>query len=140
MNRKLERILLFVGSTWNLVTSLLTMFSYNTWFNREGAQQLENTDAGTMILGTHLIDNISKVILTFGLFMFVGSIVNFLIAIKIKDNKIQYNIMIWIAIWGIVQLISMDILGFIIYMVAFVIYLAKNKAIKISKNSIENVQ
>lgn len=139
MSRKTERVLLFVGSIWNLITSLLTIFSYNTWFNREGAQQLENTDHGTLILGTHLIDNISKVILTFGLFVFVGSIVNFLIAVKMKDNMIQHRIMIWIAIWGIVHLASMDILGFVIYMIAFIVYLAKNKAIRLSQNSVESI-
>ena len=132
MTRKTERTLLFIGSIWNLITSLLTMFSYHTWFNREGAQQLESIDIGTLILGTHLIDNISKVILTFGLFVFVGSIVNFFIAIKLKDDRVQPKVMIWIASWGIIQLVSMDILGFIIYMIAFVIYFAKNKAVKIS--------
>ena len=132
MTRKTERTLLFIGSIWNLITSLLTMFSYHTWFNREGAQQLESIDTGTLILGTHLIDNISKVILTFGLFVFVGSIVNFFIAIKLKDDRVQPKVMIWIASWGIIQLVSMDILGFIIYMIAFVIYFAKNKAVKIS--------
>lgn len=133
MSRKIERILLFVGSTWNLITSLLTIFSYNTWFNKEGVQQLENVDTETLILGTHLVENVSKVILTFGLFIFVGSIVNYLIAIKMKDNMIQRRIMIWIAFWGGVQLVSMDILGFIIFMVVFILYLAKNKAIKITQ-------
>jgi|SRR5690625_308400 len=138
MTRKTERTMLFIGSIWNLITSLLTMFSYHTWFNREGAQQLESIDIGTLILGTHLIDNISKVILTFGLFVFVGSIINFFIAIKLKDNMIQPKVMIWIASWGIIQLVSMDILGFIIYMIAFVIYFAKNKAVKIAIERTKN--
>lgn len=134
MSRKLERNLLLVGSIWNLITSLLTMFSYNTWFHKEGTYQLDSVDINTMIVGTHLLENISKIILTFGLFMFVGSIINFLISIKIKDDIIQNKILIWIGFWGLVQLISMDIIGFVIFMVVFIIYLAKNKAIKLSGN------
>lgn len=134
MKRKLERNLLLVGSIWNLITSLLTIFSYNTWFRKEGTYQLDSVDMDTMIVGTHLLGNISKVILTFGLFMFVGSIINFLIAIKMKDDIIQNKILIWIGIWGTVQLISMDIIGFVIFMVVFIIYLSKNKAIKLSRN------
>ena len=110
------------------------MFSYNTWFHKEGTHQLGSVDINTMIVGTHLLDNISKVILTFGLFMFVGSIINFLISIKMKDDIIQNKILIWIGFWGLVQLLSMDIIGFIIFMVVFIIYLAKNKAIKLSGN------
>src|SRR5690625_7350523 len=97
MTRKTERTMLFIGSIWNLITSLLTMFSYHTGFNREGAQQLESIDIGTLILGTHLIDNISKVILTFVLFVFVGSIINFIIVINLKDNMIALIVMICIA-------------------------------------------
>lgn len=134
MSRKLERNLLVLGSIWNLITSLLTIFSYNTWFHKEGTSQLSFADPDTMIVGTHLLDNISKVILTFGLLMFVGSIVNFLIAIKIKDAVIQKKVLIWIGFWGVVQLISMDIIGFVIFMVVFIIYLSKNKAIKLSEN------
>lgn len=135
MSRKLERNLLVLGSIWNLITSLLTIFSYNTWFHKEGISQLGLADTNTMIVGTHLLDNISKVILTFGLLMFVGSIVNFLIAIKIKDAVIQKKVLIWIGFWGVVQLVSMDIIGFVIFMVVFIIYLSKNKAIKLSENA-----
>lgn len=134
MKRSIERNLLFVGSTWNLITSLLTIFSYNTQFNKEGARLLEKANTGTQIIGTNLMGNISKVILGFGLFILLGSIINFFIAIKIKDNMIQYNFMIWILIWAFIQLVTMDIIGFIIFMIAFIIYLAKNKAIKLSRN------
>ncbi|MBP1969294.1 hypothetical protein J2Z83_001398 [Virgibacillus natechei] len=139
MNRGLERKLLIIGSIWNLFTSLLTIFSYNTWFNKEGAQQLQNADFNLMITGTQLIDNLSRVILTFGLFMFVGSIVNFLVALKMQDNIIQYKVLIWIFIWGIVQLFSMDIIGFVIFLIAFVIYLSKNKAVNLSKMHIKAI-
>ncbi|WP_088105650.1 hypothetical protein [Halalkalibacter urbisdiaboli] len=133
MSRGIERILLISGSLWNLVTSLLTIFSYYSWFNIEGAKRLESADLNTMIAGSQMVNNILQIILIFGLFMFVGAIVNFLIAVKMKDNEIQYKVLIWIGVWGIVQLFSMDLIGFAIFLVAFVIYLAKNKAIRLAK-------
>jgi hypothetical protein len=135
MRRGTERNLLFAGSVWNLITSLLTLFSYYTWFDKEGAQRLENADTSMLIVGSTMISNILQVILIFGLFMFIGAIVNFLIAVKMRNNEIQYKILIWIGVWGLVQLLSMDLIGFVIFMVAFVVYLAKNKAIKIAQTA-----
>lgn len=136
MSRGLERKLLIIGSFWNLVTSLLTIFSYYNWFDREGSLSLENSDLNTMIAGSQMVNNVLQVILLFGIFMLVGAIINFLIAVKIKDNEIQNKVLVWIGIWGLVQLASMDIIGFLIFLIAFVIYLAKNKAIKITKTAV----
>ncbi|WP_413381387.1 hypothetical protein [Alkalihalobacillus sp. 1P02AB] len=134
IKRGLERKLLIIGSTWNLITSLLTIFSYYSWFDQEGAKRLENQDWNTMIAGSQMVNNVLQVILMFGIFMLVGAIINFLIAVKLKDNEIQYGVLIWIAIWGLIQLLSMDIIGFILFLIAFVIYLAKNRAIRLIKN------
>lgn len=135
MNRGLERKLLITGSLWNLITALLTMFSYYTWFKREGAQRLELVDQSTALAGSQMVNNILDVILLFGIFMLVGAIVNFIIAIKMKDNQIQNKVIIWIGIWGAVQLLSMDLIGFVIFSIAFVIYLAKNKAVRLSQEA-----
>lgn len=136
MSRGLERKLLIIGSFWNLVTSLLTIFSYYNWFDREGSLSLENSDLNTMIAGSQMVNNVLQVILLFGIFMLVGSIINFLIAVKIKDNEIQNKVLVWIGIWGLIQLAAMDIIGFLIFLFAFVIYLAKNKAIKLTKTAV----
>lgn len=40
------------------------------------------------------------------------------------------------AIWGAVLLASMDIIGFLLVLIAFVTYLAKNKAIKLTKEEL----
>ncbi|WP_339180072.1 hypothetical protein [Oceanobacillus sp. FSL W7-1293] len=132
MNRGLERKLLFTGAGWNLVTALLTLFSYRTWFNTQGAEQLQKSGSESLLMSAHLLGNVSNVILTFGMFMFTAAIVNFLVAVKLKDNKIQKKIWLWIGIWAVIQLICMDIIGFVIYSIAFVIYSAKNKAIKLT--------
>ncbi|MDQ0229396.1 hypothetical protein [Metabacillus malikii] len=132
MTRKLERNLLMAGSIWNAITALLTIFAYSPWFQKVGVDKLKQTNPDTMLVGTTMIDSVTKVVVTFGLFMFVGAIVNFVIAKNMKDHAIQYKIVIWIAAWGILQLVTMDVIGFVIFLITFVIYLAKNKAIKLS--------
>ncbi|SDZ48275.1 hypothetical protein SAMN05421736_11439 [Evansella caseinilytica] len=136
MSRGLERKLLIAGSVWNMFTAIITIFGYSTWFKSTGTQSLQNTAADTMFVGTQLIDNVTRVILTFGLFIFVGAIVNFLIARNIRDNEIQYKTMLWIAGWGLLQLLVMDVIGFVLFLVAFVLYAAKNKAIKLTKSKV----
>jgi len=139
MSRGLERKLLMVGSIWNMITALITIFGYSTWFKKTGVQGLQNTSVDTMLVGTTMIDSVSKVILTFGLFMFVGAIVNFLIARNMQDNIIQRKTLIWIACWGLLQLLVMDVIGFVLFLIAFVIYTAKNKAIKLSQSRLESI-
>ncbi|PMC33756.1 hypothetical protein CJ195_26730 [Bacillus sp. UMB0899] len=139
MNRGLERKLLIAGSIWNMITALITIFGYSTWFKKTGVQGLQNTSIDTMLVGTTMIDSVSKVILTFGLFMFVGAITNFLIARNMQDNTIQRKTLIWIACWGLLQLLVMDVIGFVIFLIAFVIYTAKNKAIKLSQSRLESI-
>ncbi|WP_067839426.1 hypothetical protein [Amphibacillus sediminis] len=132
MKRGIERKLVMIGATWNLFTSLMTLFGYYRWFNREGSQAFQGVEVELAIVGTSLIDNISRIILTFGLFIFVMAIVNFLVGLHLKDGQIQTKIWIWLGIWAFVQLLTSDVIGFLIFMFAFVIYLAKNKAIRLA--------
>lgn len=137
MKRGLERKLLITGAIWNLITALLTIFSYNSWFNRQGEQQLKNADMETMIAGSQMVNNISSIIFIFGLFTLIGALISFFVAVKLRDNEIQKKVMIWVGIWTVIQLLSMDILGFLVYMIAFIIYVAKNKAIRLSNPKVE---
>ncbi|MCR6094966.1 hypothetical protein HXA31_13995 [Salipaludibacillus agaradhaerens] len=132
MSRGLERKLLIIGAAWNMITALLTIFNYYSWFNREGAQRLETVDLNTAIAGSQMVNNILQIILIFGIFMLIGALITFLVAVKIRDNEIQKKVVIWIGFWVVVQLLSMDLIGVSIYLVAFVVYLAKNKAIRMA--------
>ncbi|GAA0309712.1 hypothetical protein GGQ92_001295 [Gracilibacillus halotolerans] len=136
MKRKMERVFIIIGSLWNLITAFLTMFSYNSWFQSEGAKQFQNAETNLALAGGQMINNISKIIFLFGLFMLIASIINFVVAMNVKDNEIQYKLIIWIGIWTAIQLVSMDIIGFVFYMLAFVIYMAKNKAIKLAQSQV----
>ncbi|WP_306982919.1 hypothetical protein [Alkalicoccobacillus murimartini] len=133
IKRGIERKLLIVGSMWNACTALLTIFSYYSWFDQEGAARLESQELNTMIAGSQMVNNILQVIMLFGIFMLIGALINFVVAVKLKDHEIQKGVVIWMVVWGLILIVSMDIIGFLIVLFALVIYLAKNKAIKLSK-------
>ncbi|MCZ0702463.1 uncharacterized protein YneF (UPF0154 family) [Natronobacillus azotifigens] len=139
MKRGLERKLVMMGATWNLFTALVTLFGYYGWFHDEGIKALQGANQELLVTGTSMMENISSVILTFGLFMFVMAIMNFLVGVHLKDNQIQKKITVWLCIWMVIQLLSMDIIGFLLYMLAFVFYLSKNKAIRLSEKQVKAV-
>lgn len=135
MSRNIERKLLRIGAIWNIFTAIITMFGYSSWFKHTGIKELKNTAVDTQVVGMQLMDDINKVILTFSLLILVGGSINFILSKKLRDNDIQNKIVLWIAIWGIFQLLVMDVIGFIIFLITFTIYLSKNKAIKLSRTS-----
>ncbi|AQS54736.1 hypothetical protein B0W44_02055 [Novibacillus thermophilus] len=62
------------------------------------------------------------------MFVFVGSIVNFLVVDKhsIRDFKLDQFL-------ELVQCLSMAVVRFAIFLTAFVTYLARNKAVRLSQ-------
>ncbi|MEK4563434.1 hypothetical protein MKX54_01945 [Alkalihalobacillus sp. FSL R5-0424] len=136
IKRGIERKLLIVAAIWNACTALLTIFSYYNWFDREGAARLESQELSTAIAGSQMVNNVLQVIMLYGIFVLIGAIITFVVAVKIKDHTIQKGAVIWMAIWGAVLLASMDIIGFLLVLIAFVTYLAKNKAIKLTKEEL----
>lgn len=128
IDRKLERYLIMAGATWNLFTALMTLFGYYRWFNNQINIAAQGQPTDVAIVSTALAGNVSRVILVFGLFMFAVSIINFLVGVHLKDRQIQKWILRWLIIWSLIQLLFLDIIGFLIFLFGFIIYKAKNKA------------
>lgn len=135
MKRGLERKLVMAGAGWNLFTALVTIFGYYGWFNDQVNRVIVGESSDMQIVSTSLATNVSRVILAFGLFMFVMSIINFLVVVHLKDGQIQKRITTWLIIWMVIQIVSMDIIGFLLYLFAFIFYKAKNKAIILEQKS-----
>lgn len=133
MSRKLERTLLMIGSGWNMIVSLITIFGYSTWFRNAGIQRITNNGKNIQF-NSRLLDNITLIIMVFGLLILVGALFNVYVAWHIQDGEIQKKVMIWMIIWGIVNLISCDPIGFGIYLITFVMYYSRNKSIKLVKS------
>jgi hypothetical protein len=139
VRRSFERRCLIVGGVWNITTALLTIFGYSAWFKQSGTKRLENETAETMLVTSQLISDVINVVLLFGLFVLVGGVISLVIATKIKDNEIQNGILIWTGLWAALLFLAMDIIGFAVFFMAFMMYVSKNKAIKIAAKTRGNI-
>jgi len=138
MSRGMERKLLIVAASWNIITAIITIFGYSLWFKRTGVEGLDSSTLNGFMASSTFVDHISKVIVTFGLFIFVGSLISYIVAKNLRDDEIQYKSLIWIGCWGVIMLLSMDLIGFALYLITFVVYLSKNKAVKLLQSSFQS--
>mgnify|MGYP007039440777 CR=1 FL=1 len=87
MNRKLERRLVMVGSIWQIVSGLLTIFVYASYIKNEGLNSSYNTlarlEAAQSIFGSLYMFSVS-----FGMLFVIMGILNFVLAkISSKGGK-----------------------------------------------------
>lgn len=131
MQRRAEKRMLFCGALWNIITATLTIVGYSSWFKNEGVKTLQTHQE--LSYGTSsLLDNVTSVIMLFGLFMLAMGIVNLFMVKQIKQFHINKQLMIWLGFCTVVQFLSFDILGTIFYLVTIVLYGSRNKAIRLA--------
>lgn len=131
MGRKLERNILRLGGTWNLINGLITVLGYSSWLKVEGisaltAGQLENTQ-----VGSSLIDSVYMVAVGYGFIQIIIGIINYIVVKNMRNNQIQKSFTIWIFTLMSISIISADIVGILLYVVLAVLYQARNKTIRL---------
>ncbi|QCJ40781.1 hypothetical protein FAY30_02030 [Bacillus sp. S3] len=128
MNRKLERRLIMVGSTWQIVSGLVTIFVYASYIKNEGLNSSYNTlaklEAVQSIFGSLYMFSVS-----FGMLFVILGIVNFVLAKTLKDDKAEVKKPIWFILLGFSSYLMMDLLGALMFLSAGIVALAKNKSI-----------
>lgn len=128
MNRKLERRLIMVGSAWQIVSGLLTIFVYASYIKNEGLNSSYNTlaklEAAQSIFGSLYMFTVS-----FGMLFVILGIVNFVLAKSLKDDQAEVKKPIWFILLGVASYLVMDLLGSLMFLSAGILALAKNKSI-----------
>ncbi|WP_122647073.1 hypothetical protein [Enterococcus mediterraneensis] len=132
MQRKLERNLLRFSASWDICIGLITMFAYYPWFEEQGItafQQVGRYD----YLNSSLVGMISKVVMIVALATILIGIISWINAASMKNNKIEKRIIYWLLACVVIHLLIYDVIGIILYLVTFVIYNSRNKALKMLK-------
>jgi cytochrome c biogenesis protein CcdA len=128
VNRKLERRLVMVGSIWQIVSGLLTIFVYASFIKNQGLNSLYNTlaklEAAQSIFGSMYMFSVS-----FGMLFVILGILNLVLAKTLRDNKAEVKKPIWFILLGFSSYLVMDILGSLMFLSAGILALAKNKSI-----------
>ncbi|AEB29017.1 hypothetical protein CAR_c02820 [Carnobacterium sp. 17-4] len=101
------------------------------WVRSEGISHLRTIPTNELEVNGNLVDSLFTVSVTYGLLLFVIGFINFFIIKTIEDGKIQKKIIIWSGILVMFSLITLDVISLLSYLMMFVVYQSKNKAIRL---------
>ena len=135
MSRKKERVLVQVMGVWQILDGVITILLYglgNTFnlpiigtANIEYLNELNNTYGGIFVL-----------ICSFGIILMGLGMTNIMLGRRyIKDGKEHFKIGFFILGQGLFSYFIMDVISLVLGIIAGVLILAKNKPIRLSKES-----
>lgn len=129
MSRKIERNMLKIIGFWQIGHGVFTILYYSIINRTSLTTQFYNTFSTS-----HNITNIFIFINIFGTLMMGIGLFNLVVAKNyLKDNTIN-KISIWLLVNGIFSYLIMDFISLVLGMSTAIIYLAKNKSIKLLLN------
>lgn len=131
MIRKAEKRLLMIAAIWNIICAGLTIFGYSSWFRQEGLAAFE-LQKEYSYLSTSVLDSLVKVVMIYGLLILAIGIINLYVSRFLENQLIDRRVMIWLGVCTVISFLSFDVVGIFLYLVTFVVYAARNKALKIS--------
>lgn len=128
MSRNIERKLVYVVGSWQLVHGLFTILYYSIFQRNTVSTAIYYQFDGMLSAGT-----IFAVINTFGTLVMGIGLFNLVAARNyMKDNTISKKIGAWLILIGLFSYFIMDMPSLVLAMSAGILYLAKNKSIKVN--------
>ncbi|MDM5337409.1 hypothetical protein QUF84_09300 [Fictibacillus enclensis] len=128
MNRKLERKLVVIGSSWQILSGLLTIFAYGSYIKSKGSS-IHDTSFAQMKAMQSLFGSLYSFTVTFGMLFVILGIVNLYLVRSLKDDKVEVKRSIWFLVLGVASYFLMDFIGAVLFLSAGILALAKNKTI-----------
>lgn len=132
MERKLERNILKLAGVWNIINGLITVLAYSSWLKVGGIAEMTLMQSGQAQISGSILDSVYMVTVGYGFLQIIIGVINFIVVRSMRNNAIQVGFIVWIVSLALISLTTLDVIGTLVYTVLFVIYQARNKAIKIS--------
>lgn len=127
MNRKMERVVIRVGGIWNIINGALTLFLVSPWVKSGLFENLSGQTRGL----NYLSENLNTFVTTYCLLYIFLGVLNLYLSTRIEDETAPRAIPIWFFLFGLVSFMMVDIISAVTYIVASVISLSKNKAVRV---------
>jgi len=129
MTRSLERKVIYVASSWQIITGLITIFFYSNYIKKLGLQMDNPTEI--QVLGMEgIFSSFSTFAVSFGIFfVFIGVLNIFFAKMVMKDHTVQKGLPIFWLVLVIVFYFLSDYISLLLTLVSAIIALSKNKAI-----------
>ncbi|MDK2780715.1 MAG: hypothetical protein PWP61_1012 [Trichococcus sp.] len=132
MKRTLERNLLRGGAIWNLINGMVTILGYATWIKTSGIGALSSGMSADINFDGSLIDSVYTIAVGYGILQLIIGVFNLIIVRRMRNNQIQKRVVFWLGGLLLFSVVTLDVIGIIIYSVLFVIYQSRNKAIRLA--------
>ena len=133
MKRRIERITLFLAALWNIITATLTIVGYSNWFKNEGITAFEEANQVNYI-STSLLDSLINIIMVYGLLILTMGIINLFITKQLERERYNKKTFFWLLMCLLIQFLSFDVIGVLLYIVTITLYSARNRAYKVATN------
>ncbi|WP_265457894.1 hypothetical protein [Enterococcus sp. HY326] len=128
MNRKIERRLVKITGIWQIIDGLITILVYGIY-----QQQVLTGGLSTI----EHVGNMFFFICMFGTLLIGLGLFNLILSKRyMKDQETSKKIGCYLLVLGIFSYFIMDFVTMVLAMAAGVIFLARNKSIRISKSTI----
>lgn len=135
MSNKMERIIVYIASAWQLLDGLITIFFYGPYIRQKGSH-IDELSFGEKQGLNSLFGSIYSFVSIYGiLLILLGLITIYLTKSYLKNDIVPKKVPFWFLICGIFSYFTMDIISLVLYMGAGIIILAKNRSIKIHAKS-----
>lgn len=129
MNRKFESILMKLAGIWEVSCGLITIFYYGSYI-KLNTLNIDINQLDNIATSDSIISNIYILVTTIGIIsMFIGFI-NLYLSSKLKKLQVETKKFIWLISCSILSYLFMDILGGFLLLIAGIIMVSKNKAVK----------
>ncbi|GFP76979.1 hypothetical protein [Clostridium fungisolvens] len=133
MDRKFEKILAYIGGSWQIISGLITIIPYSTMIKRQGF----NVTGGSQLsinATQSVIDSIYSFSTTIGI-LFVGiGLLNLYLSKRLKSGEVEKRIPTWFICCGIISLFVMDFISCVVFVASGLVAMARNKSISIINN------
>lgn len=128
-SRRTEKIILLVAAAINVIMASVTMFIYSPWFKDEGYAILGR--AGRLADDMATVNGAATVAQSYGFLLLILGAVSFIVALRaMRPSTIIRGVQYWMIFCMVFSLATADWLSLIAYALAFVAYVARNKAIR----------
>lgn len=129
LNRKPERILLFVCSAFEVILASVTLFIFSNQYRNKGYALLQAKKMLRRGFGT--VDNITMFIQIYGFVLIGIAIITFIIAYRyVRTATVSKGAMGWMWFCLIFALLTRDFISIALFSIALAIYCGRNKAIR----------
>lgn len=133
MKRTAERTLLFLAAAYDVILASVTFFLYAGYVRETGYTVFEQ--AGRLSSIGAVNNAVSVVNVYAGLLLAVG-VASFVVALRgMRYCTISRGISVWLGVAFVFSLATGDLIGSLLYSVAGVLYLARNRAMRAKAGS-----